>query len=510
MPFYASWEEAVPNQSVLKSHAFITSAYRASEERNKNDILALPVADQDAVDTLLDTLTSVSANIEAIVNSRVDDSLINEIRRRPLGPPPGVPAGAAPRVAAPLPVRRPLGPAGPDLPPAGRAGPRDRDWFGREIPEEKEEEDEGVSESRPFDRILREASRGELSGPSAFSRVSARAVTEGSRTQPAFTPVFSPPLPRTRQRPDPWDLDEGELVPIARRAEEEETIIEPYRGTPPGRGSPALARAVTLPYSPSPAERGEPKNPYAPSFGAVQVVPARTVDDYVQVLRGYSIPQLNKEAVALGKVGYEAAPLPPKERTEENVNVLLAQVAAASLDADRRYLEANQEVRPFSVFSEDKPRRVVKAKSSSRAKGLAVQSPRERSYVEGEGIEGAGMSGGAQASALPTSAKVGTLIDRALRMIKKMDFRIIPAAELGEIKAVADRIREMVIVPGADPALANIQAKVMALLTQLDVKLATHGSLIQVKEGAGFGYMPGRYVSEFIGPVMEDMPRRYM
>ena len=120
------------------------------------------------------------------------------------------------------------------------------------------------------------------------------------------------------------------------------------------------------------------------------------------------------------------------------------------------------------------------------------------------------MCGGAQASALPTSAKVGTLIDRALRMLKKMDFRIIPVSDLQEIKGITEHIRGMVIVPGTDPALATIQDKVMALLTQLDVKLATHQSLITVKEGAGFGYLPSSRVSEYIGPVMEAMPRRYM
>jgi hypothetical protein len=223
--------------------------------------------------------------------------------------------------------------------------------------------------------------------------------------------------------------------------------------------------------------------------------------DYERHFAGMSVAAVGKEAAKLNKAGYSIEVPPPRERTEANSALLLREVAASSMDADQRYFEAKGSVRPYSAFAEgSKPRRVVKGKLPQK-----LSRPLEK---EGESV-GAGMSGGAMASALPTSAKVGTLIDRALRMLKKLDFRTIPNADLDEIKAITDHIRSMVIVPGRDPALMTIQDKVAALLTQLDVKLASNRNLFQVKTGSGFGYMPAARTSEYIGPVMEAMPRRY-
>jgi len=551
MPFYASWEEAVPTQSALKSYGFVTTQLRAVEKQNEDDVLALPVADQDAVDTLLDTLGSVAANIEAIVSSRVDDSLINEIRRRPLGPPPGAPGPAA-RVAFPVPARRPLDPEGPDLPPAaGRARPG-VDWFGRPVPEAKEEE---LEYSSALESDIRAGSRDDLSAFSRFSGAtvpregSLRAISEGSRTRDAFPPRAAL-APRTRAKVDEFDVDPEEIVRGAEMGErsetarlrkllvraeglagEPDTTSEPFaaeldpraaylenvgrsprfRSLLPERPGTASTESEEPSPRPSPARsparsptRNSPvitpfrglarqvtlEKDISPFLSRAPVPPPPALGDYIEHFRGVSAAALSREGNKLAKAGYEIEVPPPKARTEQSVDKLLQRVAEVSLDADQRYLEAKGEVRPGSAFA---------PKERPKLKGKAPKY--------GESV-GSGMCGGAQASALPTSAKVGTLIDRALRMLKKMDFRIIPVADLEEIKAVTEHIRGMVIVPGGDPALATIQAKVMALLTQLDVKVATHRSLIQV--GSGFGYLPAARTSEYIGPVMEAMPRRYM
>ena len=518
MPFYASWEEAVPNQSALKSHAFVTSSYRAQEEQNKGDILALPIGDQDAVDTLLDTLTSVAANIEAITNSRVDESLINEIRRRPLGAPPGA-LGPAARVALPVRPARPMDPEGPDLPPAAGARGPGRDWFGREYPEEKEElPDYGSAAASD----IRAGSRDDLS----FSRASTlerasslRDISEGSRTREAFPPRATL-APRTRAKIDEFDVDPAEIPRRSEMAflrddadrlrklnlrklqeEEEGTTSEPFAPELDPR-SAYLAEVgrsprfqPRLPATPEPRDRLPEESPFLRGAPAASMP---TMMDYERHFAGMTIAAVSREGAKLNKAGYSIDIPPPRERTEANSALLLREVAASSMDADQRYLESEGTVRPFSAFAEGiQPRRVVK--------GKVPQKPRK----EGESV-GAGMCGGAMASALPTSAKVGTLIDRALRMLKKLDFRTIPNADLDEIKAITDHIRSMVIVPGGDPALMTIQDKVMALLTQLDVKLASNRSLFQVKTGSGFGYMPAARTSEYVGPVMEEMPRRYM
>lgn len=535
--WYANWETEVPNQSALKANAFVTSSYRAQEEQNKGDIVALPIGDQDAVDTLLDTLTSVAANIEAITNSRVDESLINEIRRRPLGPPPGAPGPAA-RVALPVRPPRPLDPEGPELPPAGASRGPGRDWFGRPFPEEKEElPDYGSAAASD----IRAGSRDELSRPSLLRGVSegsrteygssrgalsrlvpslgAPAVSEGSRTLDAYPPL----APRTRARIDEFDVDPDEIprrsemgyqredadrlrkLGLRKLQEEEEgTTSEPFVPDIDPR-SAYLAEVYRSPARRAPAtpEPRIPETMTSPFLSGAPAASMPTMMDYERHFAGMSVAAVGKEAAKLNKAGYSIDIPPPRERTEANSALLLREVAASSMDADQRYFEAKGSVRPYSAFAEgSKPRRVVKGKTPQK---LSRQVTLEK---EGESV-GAGMCGGAMASALPTSAKVGTLIDRALRMLKKLDFRTIPNADLDEIKAITDHIRSMVIVPGRDPALMTIQDKVAALLTQLDVKLASNRSLFQVKTGSGFGYMPAASTSEYIGPVMEAMPRRY-
>jgi hypothetical protein len=220
------------------------------------------------------------------------------------------------------------------------------------------------------------------------------------------------------------------------------------------------------------------------------------LEDYLGHFSGLTPAAVSKEGQQLAKAGYEIDVVPPRERTEASNAALLRRVAEVSLDADRRYLEAEGTVRPFSAFAEGP------SAFSEKAKRRVVKGKTPRKV-------GQGMYGGAMASALPTSAKVGTLIDRALRMLKRLDFRAIPAADYDDIKAVTEHIRSMVIVPGGDPALMTIQDKIAALLTQLDVKLASNKSLFTVKTGGGFGYMPAARTSEYIGPVMEAMPRRY-